>query len=76
MVAQMQDWATQHEGETILGVSHGTAIDLFVRHIFGLDVMQLPPYRIVNTSINIFRCQAGQWEVVTLNDIAHLATLA
>ena len=76
MVAQMQDWATQHEGETILGVSHGMAIDLFVRHIFGLAVMQPPPYRIVNTSVNIFRYQAGQWEVVTLNDIAHLATLA
>ena len=72
----MQAWATQHEGETILGVSHGMAIDLFVRHIFGLDVMQPPPYRIVNASVNIFRFQAGQWEVVTLNDIAHLAILA
>ena len=76
MVAQMQAWATQHEGETILGVSHGMAIDLFVRHIFGLDVMQPPPYRIVNTSVNIFRFQDGKWEVVTLNDMAHLTTLA
>ena len=76
MVAQMQAWAAQHAGETVLGVSHGMAIDLFVRHLFGLDVRQPPPYRIVNTSVNIFRCQDGRWEVVTLNDIAHLAALA
>ena len=75
MVAQMQAWATQHAGETVLGVSHGMAIDLFVRHILGLDVMQAPAYRIVNTSVNIFRCADGQWEVVTLNDISHLEAL-
>ena len=75
MVAQMQAWAMQHVGETVLGVSHGMAIDLFVRHIFGLDVMQPPPYRIVNTSVNIFSYCDGQWEVVTLNDISHLEAL-
>jgi probable phosphoglycerate mutase len=76
MVAQMQAWAVQHAGETVLGVSHGLAIDLFVRHILGLDVMQPPPYRIANASVNIFRCQDGQWEVITLNDISHLEALA
>jgi broad specificity phosphatase PhoE len=40
MVAQMQAWADQHAEATILGVSHGMAIDLFVRHILGLDVRQ------------------------------------
>lgn len=75
MVAQMQAWATQHEGETVLGVSHGMAIDLFVRHIFGLDVMQPPPYRIGNTSVHIFQFAYGKWEVVTLNDISHLEAL-
>jgi len=76
MVAQMQAWAVQHTGETVLGVSHGMAIDLFVRHILGLDVMQPPPYRIANASVNIFSCQDGQWEVITLNDISHLEALA
>ena len=76
MVAQMQGWADQHAEATILGVSHGTAIDLFVRHILGLDVRQSPPYRIANASINIFRYQDEQWEIVTLNDIGHLISLA
>ncbi len=75
MVAQMQDWADQHAGATILGVSHGTAIDLFVRHILGLDVRQSPPYRIPNASVNIFRYQDEKWEIVTLNDIGHLTAL-
>jgi broad specificity phosphatase PhoE len=76
MVAQMQAWADQHLEATILGVSHGMAIDLFVRHIFGLDVRQSPPYRIANASVNIFRYQEGKWEIVTLNDIGHLIPLA
>ena len=76
MVAQMQAWADQHAAATILGVSHGMAIDLFVRHILGLDVRQCPPYRIANASVNIFRHQDGKWEIVTLNDIGHLIALA
>ena len=76
MVAQMQAWADQHAEATILGVSHGMAIDLLVRHILGLDVRQAPPYRIANASVTIFSCQAGQWEVTTLNDISHLEALA
>jgi 2,3-bisphosphoglycerate-dependent phosphoglycerate mutase len=74
IVAQMQVWAVHHPDDTVLGVSHGMAIDLFVRHIMGLDVMQPQPYRIINTSVNIFQYQDGQWEVVTLNDIGHLET--
>lgn len=76
MVAQMQDWADQHAEATILGVSHGTAIDVFVRHILGLDMRHSSPYSIANASINIFRYQEKQWEIVTLNDIAHLTSLA
>jgi len=76
IVAQMQELARQHAGETIVCVSHGTAIDLLVRHILGLDVMQTPAYSIVNTSVNIVRCQDGTWEVVTLNEMRHLEALA
>ena len=75
MVAQMQTLAQQHRDETILCVSHGKAIDLFTRHILGLDVMATPAYGITNTSVNIFTSQDGVWEVVTLNEIRHLETL-
>jgi alpha-ribazole phosphatase/probable phosphoglycerate mutase len=75
MVACLQELASQHEGTTVLGVSHGMVIDLFVRHILGLDIMHVPAYRIINTSVNILRFQDGRWEVVTLNDIGHLEVL-
>jgi broad specificity phosphatase PhoE len=75
MVAQMQAFLQQHLGETILCVSHGKAIDLFARHILGLDVMEKPAYGITNTSVNIFSFQDGVWEVITLNEIRHLETL-
>src|SRR5262245_39377918 len=72
IVAQMQALAGQHAGETIVCVSHGRAIDLLARHMLRLDVMQLPTFRIANTSVNIFSFQAGAWEVVTLNEVRHL----
>lgn len=75
MIAQMQTFVEQHGGETILCISHGKAIDLFARHILGLDVMATPAYGIANTSVNIFTFQDGVWELVTLNEIRHLETL-
>lgn len=75
MVAQMQSLAAQHAGETVLCVSHGKAIDLFTRHVLGLDVMRTPAYSIINTSVNIFTHQNGGWELITLNDVYHLEAL-
>ena len=75
MVAQMQAFAAQHAGETVLCVSHGRAIDMFARHVLGLDAMREPPYTITNTSVSIFDWQEHQWHLVTLNEIRHLETL-
>jgi probable phosphoglycerate mutase len=75
MVAQMQAFAAQHTGETVLCVSHGRAIDMFTRHVLGLDAMQEPPYTITNTSVSIFDWQDPQWHLVTLNEIRHLEAL-
>lgn len=75
IVAQMQELAEQHAGETIVCVSHGRAIELLARHMLGLDAMQPPAFRIANTSVNIFSFQDGMWEVVTLNEIRHLEAL-
>jgi probable phosphoglycerate mutase len=75
MVAQMQTFAAQHAGETVLCVSHGRAIDMFARHVLGLDAMREPPYTITNTSVSIFDWQDHQWHIVTLNEIRHLEAL-
>ena len=75
IVAQMQALTAQHAGQTILCVSHGKAIDLFTRHVLGLDVMRTPAYSITNTSVSIFSFQDGSWEVVTFNEVRHLESL-
>jgi broad specificity phosphatase PhoE len=75
MVAQMQSFAAQHAGETVLCVTHGRAIDMFARHVLGLDAMREPPYTITNTSVSIFDWRDDQWHMVTLNEIRHLETL-
>jgi broad specificity phosphatase PhoE len=74
MVAQIHTFLEKHMGETLVCVSHGKAIDLLARHMLGLDVMQPPAYRIMNTSVTIFDFQDGTWEVVTLNEVRHLET--
>lgn len=76
MLACMQTLATQHAGETIVCVSHGKAIDMLARHVLGLDVLQPPAYHIANTSVTIFVCENGMWEIVTLNEVRHLEALA
>jgi broad specificity phosphatase PhoE len=75
IVAQMQALARQHAEDTIVCMSHGTAIDLLAQHILGLDVMRPPTFHIANTSVNIFPFQDGAWEVVTLNEVYHLESL-
>ncbi|GIX48006.1 MAG: phosphoglycerate mutase [Candidatus Tectimicrobiota bacterium] len=75
IVAQMEALAAQHAGETVLCVSHGKAIDLFVRHVLGLDVMRPPAYHIANASVTLVTWQEGAWEVVTLNEVCHLEGL-
>ena len=75
MVAQMQSFTAQHAGETVLCVSHGRAIDMFARHVLGLDAMREPPYTITNASVSIFDWQAPQWRLVTLNEVRHLEAL-
>ena len=72
LIAQMNTFAAQHAGETIVCVSHGKAIDMFARHVLGLDAMVSPSYSIINTSVNIFSWENDAWGVVTLNDIGHL----
>jgi probable phosphoglycerate mutase len=76
MIEQMRVFSQQHAGDTLLCVSHGRAIDLFARHILGIDVMQPSAYHIANTSVNIFRCEHDLWEVITLNEVHHLEALA
>jgi broad specificity phosphatase PhoE len=72
MVAHMEALAKQHTDETILCVTHGKSIDMFVRWVLGLDVMQPPAYHIANASVTILNWQDGIWEIVTLNEIRHL----
>jgi len=75
IVSQVQALARAHAGQTIVCVSHGTAIDLLARHILGLDVMRPAAFHIANTSVNIF-VQDGVWQVVTLNKLCHLESLS
>ncbi len=75
VIAQMDTLAAQHTGETIVCVTHGKVIDMFARHVLGLDVMRTPAYTITNTSVSIFSWQDSTWDIVTLNEVHHLEPL-
>ena len=68
--------AEDNMGKRLLLVSHGGTIQRMFRHVTGAIT---PPNRgpaCHNASIAVFRCSsAGQWQLVSWNDTAHLEEL-
>jgi probable phosphoglycerate mutase len=71
---------SQHAGKRIVLVSHHLTLYQLLLHVFGVDRNQREPrfyVRIDNCSLHrIERYDDGVWQVLSLNDCAHLETLA
>jgi broad specificity phosphatase PhoE len=53
--------ADRHPGQTILAVSHGHVLDIFLRYVLGIPTRQHRPARLPNASLNIFERHDGHW---------------
>lgn len=53
-------------------VSHGITNKLIILKLMGMQLSQLHRIRQDNTSLNVFDYHAGEFEMITLNDICHL----
>lgn len=68
--------ARRHHGETVVVVTHGLVLDSAYRaaHRMPLDVQRAAP--LLNASLNVFRCEAGEWTNVSWGDVSHLDGVA
>ena len=73
VVAAFDAIASRHAGARIVAVSHGGVLIAFAKHVLGLPQEARRRFHIHNTSLSVFqRDDAGQWNVRTLGDLAHL----
>lgn len=65
--------AVRHPGERVVAVSHGGVLIAFAKQVLGLPQTAPRRFHIHNTSLSVFeRDDAGEWNVYTLGDLAHL----
>ncbi|MEW6736146.1 MAG: histidine phosphatase family protein [Acidobacteriota bacterium] len=79
VVAAFQEIISQHSGGDILMVVHGGVIFHINHHIFGIppELNHTVTYQIDNCSLNRYQLtEQASWQVLTLNDCAHLRILA
>jgi probable phosphoglycerate mutase len=63
----------KHAGETVVIVSHGAAIKVFVGRVLGLDAVGLRRYRVAsNTGVTLVEREGGVDTLVIWNDASHL----
>ncbi|MBR2508694.1 MAG: histidine phosphatase family protein [Lentisphaeria bacterium] len=64
--------AAENTGKRVLLVSHGGAMQRILVHAMGQIADKNIRPLCDNASLSVFKCKAGQWQLVTWNDVAHL----
>lgn len=72
MIRAMDDIGRSHEGETVLVVSHGAAVELFINHVLSEQDAAGLVYGNIRMAINRLFFDGRRWQCVSLNDAAHL----
>lgn len=77
MQAALHDIVVRHPGQTVLVVSHGSASRCFLGALLqtGAAADGSTEYAGRQTAINRLEYHDGQWRIISLNDISHLADL-
>lgn len=68
----LEEIAANHAGERVVVVTHGGPIMALLRHTLQIRYDGKRRFSNHNTSLNIFRHHAGDWQLMTWGDIAHL----
>lgn len=73
VAAAIDGIVTAHLGETVVIVSHGAAIKVFVGRVLGLDTAALRRYRVAsNTGVTLVEREGGVDQLAIWNDASHL----
>lgn len=74
-VAALQGAIAAHPGQTIALVGHQVVNKVLLCAVLGLDNSHFWRIRQDNACLNVFEYREGVFEIVTLNDTCHLATI-
>jgi len=72
MMEVMGDIGEAHAGQTVLVVSHGAAVEIFISHLLDLNPDGRLDYRNIRMAINRLAFENKQWRCLDLNDATHL----
>lgn len=71
--AAIDGMVAEHAGGTVVIVSHGAAIKVFVGRVLGLDTAALRRYRVSpNTGVTVVEREDGVDHLMILGDVSHL----
>lgn len=75
MTRAMGDIGESHPGQTVLVVSHGAAVEIFISHLLSEAAESSMVYRNIRMALNRLAYEDGHWHCLDLNDAQHLADL-
>lgn len=67
MTAVLLEIALAHEGQTVLVVSHGGSLDLFITGLLETTNNKLLKYQGIRMALNRILYDSGQWDCISLN---------
>ena len=68
MAAVLSDIAQAHDEQTVLVVSHGGSLDIFIKRILENTNENLLEYQGIRMALNRINCDAGFWHCIRLNE--------
>ena len=68
MAAALSDIARRHDNQSVLVVSHGGAIEIFINHILENTKENLLTYQGIRMALNRIYYTARAWQCIKLND--------
>ena len=71
-VGALQRIAANHDGETIVVVTHGLVLDALYRTACNLALDIPRGFPLLNCSVNTFRYEGNRWQAVAVCDVSHL----
>lgn len=72
VVEALEPLGERHPGESLLVVSHGGVLAIWVKHVLGLQPTSPRRFGIQNVAFNRFRWTGEYWEIDVLGDETHL----
>ena len=68
MIAVLSEVALAHNDQTVLVVSHGGSLDVFITHLLEKSEEKLLKYRGIRMALNRIEYDAGIWHCISLNE--------